>query len=491
MDLSSLDLSHQADLEAIIIRCMEDRVFFVEQMLGVVDKFDDSDNLLEKGIEDWQRDELMDLDAGDTKVTMRSGNGVGKTALVSWLALHFLLFRDDVKVIVTSPSFSQLTDGLIPEINKWIRRLPDWLQGQLEIFSERIVRRPEGKNNFISFRTARKESPEALQGIHANHVMLLVDEASGVHDTVFEAGQGTMSTRGAIVILISNPTRVSGFFYKTHTKISGWVRRHITVFQSTRVDPNFALGIAEAYGITSSQYNVKVLGNFPEGNEDAVVPRGWVEDAIGRDIRWNMSLPPVWGVDPGRGGDPSGFVALTGKCLTSIDEVNFANTMQVTGWIKKKWDKCEDRLKPVAIYVDVIGIGAGVADRLEELGLPVVAINVAELAAVSDRYVRLRAELWDGAREFFETKDCIILDTIEQKYLDKFVDEISEPTYKDHSSGRTDVESKKDLKARKVPSPNLADAFCLCMAADGAVTNGVVGDTGWKKPLNYTSLGIA
>lgn len=490
MDLSSLDLEHHADAEDIILRAMEDRVYFVEELLGVKEVIDEEGNVLENGIETWQKELLLDLDAGATKITIRSGNGVGKTALVSWLALHFELFRDDVKVIVTSPSFNQLTDGLIPEITKWANRLPDWLFNQLVFTSERIVRKPEVKNNFISFRTARKENPEALQGIHARHVMLLVDEASGVHDVVFEAGQGTLSTRGTIVILISNPTRVSGFFYKTHTRISGWLRRHITCFDSSRVDNGFAQSIADAYGLTSQQYQVKVLGNFPEGNQDSVVPRLWVEEAVGRDISPIRGIR-VWGVDPGRGGDPSGFCETFGKRLTKLDEVNFANTMQVVGWIKKKWDTTPDDEKPDNIYVDVIGIGAGVADRLEELGLPVVAVNVAELAAVSDRYVRLRAELWDQAREWFETKDCVIDDAIDDALIEKFVDEISEPQYKDHSSGRMDVESKKDLRSRQVPSPNLADAFCLCMSEDGATTNGVQGDTAWKKPLKYRQLGVA
>lgn len=491
MDLSALDLAHAADAEDIILRAMEDRVFFVEELLGVKDHYDAGEGGdFVKGVEDWQRIILQALDAGETKITIRSGNGVGKTALVSWLALHFALLRDDVKVIVTSPSFSQLNDGLIPEIQKWANKLPDWLRGQLDFFSDRVVRKPEVKNNFVSFRTARKENPEALQGVHAKHVMLLVDEASGVHDTVFEAGQGTMSTKGAIVVLISNPTRVSGFFYKTHTRIAGWLRKHITCFDSTRVDDSFAQSIADAYGLTSQQYQVKILGNFPEGNQDAVVPRAWVEEAIGRDISPYGGVK-VWGVDPGRGGDPSGFVEVEGRQITEMDEVNFANVMQVTGWIKKKWDRCPAEQRPINIYVDVIGIGAGVADRLEELGLPVVAINVAELAAVADRYVRLRAELWDQAREWFETKDCVINPEIAPRFLEKFVDEISEPQYKDHSSGRTDVESKKDMKARGIPSPNLADAFCLCMAEEGAATNGVVSDTSWKKPLHIQPIGIA
>jgi len=146
MDLSLLKLQERMHAKEIIERCMVDRVFFIEEILRVKDVYEDGGGnehllnhtdkpvpgwqLIEKGIEDWQYDVLTELDAGETKVSIRSAVGVGKTALVSWLALHFVLFRDDVKVIVTSPSFNQLQDGIIPEVRKWAGRLPPWLRDQ-------------------------------------------------------------------------------------------------------------------------------------------------------------------------------------------------------------------------------------------------------------------------------------------------------------------------------------------------------------------------
>jgi phage terminase large subunit len=484
---------------------MIDRVFYVEEVLNVKDRWrapdgefhylcrdeqsDSSWTLEERGIEDWQLEILRALDAGETRISIRSGNGVGKTALVAWLGSHFLLFRDDVKVIVTSPSFSQLNDGLIPETRKWFNRLPLWLKEQVNFTTDRATRYPENKNNFISFRTARKETPEALQGIHATHVMLLIDEASGVHDVVFEAGQGTMSTAGAIVIMISNPTRVTGLFFRTQRKLRGWFRKVVSCFESTRVDPEFPKMIADTYGLTSQQYRVKVLGEFPEGNADSVVPREWVESAVGRDVSPIRGMR-VWGVDPGRGNDPTGFCEREANIVTELEEKNFSNTMHVVGWVKKKWDALEDNEKPEMIYVDAIGIGAGVADRLEEMGLPITAINVAEVAAMEDRFVRLRAELWYNAREWFEGKGVVVSSDIDEKVVDKFIEEMSETCFKDHSSGRTDVESKRDLAARQVKSPNLADAFCLTLSEGGAMMNGIIRDTNWDKPLNYKSVGV-
>lgn len=506
MDLSFIPEDERRDALQVIERCMVDRVFFVEHVLGVQDIYEDESGneqsipsdedpppswtLAQLGIEEWQLDVLTDLDEGETKVSIRSAIGVGKTTLVSWLAIHFILFRDDVKVIVTSPSFNQLQDGIIPEVKKWIGRLPHWLKAQLDMTTERVTRKPEAANNFISFRTARKETPEALQGIHATHILLLVDEASGVHETVYEAGQGVMSTPGAITVLISNPTRVTGLFYKTHRKLKHtWRTYHVNSFSSTRVSPAFPKLMADTYGLNSQQYKVRVLGEFPEGNADSIIPRSWLEEAAVREIFPSGGETVVWGVDPGRGGDPTGFCERWGRCVHWLEELHYEDTMRVVGFVKRRWDDAD--IRPDAIYVDVIGIGAGVSDRLTELGLPVVPVNVAEMAAMKDRFVRLRAELWWEGRLFFENKGCTISSAIPELIIEKFIEEGAEPSLKDHSSGKTDVESKKDLKSRGVSSPNLFDAFNLTLAGDGAIANGGgQAVSSWNLPLSYEYKGV-
>jgi hypothetical protein len=166
--------------------------------------------------------------------------------------------------------------------------------------------------------------------------------------------------------------------------------------------------------------------------------------------------------------------------------------MQIVGHLKVKWDALAPSARPIGIYVDVIGLGAGVVDRLEELELPVVAVNVAEMAAMKDRFVRLRAELWNEAREWFETKDCWISQEIDETLVEKFIEECAEPAFKDHSTGKMDVESKKDMKSRGVESPNLADAFCLTLAEDQAIINGSFNESSnWNKPLNYKYRAVA
>lgn len=405
------------------------------------------------------------------------------TCFSSWLALHFLLFRDDVKIIVTSPSFKQMTDGLMPEVQKWIQRCPSWLSRQVEITSDRMTRVPNTKSNFISFRTARKENPEALAGVHATNVLLIVDEASGVDEIIYETGQGILSTTGAIAVLIGNPTRPYGFFYKTQTTLSDlWWCRAISCLDSTRVDAAYIESQKRTYGVDSREYRVRVLGEFPDSGADSVIPRAFVQSALDRDVVSLAGLGKkasgiVWGLDPGRGGDPTGFVERSANVVTEALELKYDNLMLTSGWVKSRWDATVPRLRPDHIYVDSIGLGAGVADRLLELGLPVIHVNVSESAAMSDRFVRLRGELWYTARAWFEKKDV----RIESGILlhNQLIEELSTVEQHFASNGKVDIESKKVMKARGVPSPNLADALVMTFAHQGAVGIGSYDAGGW------------
>ncbi|NKB39443.1 MAG: hypothetical protein GKR86_00025 [Ilumatobacter sp.] len=462
MDISGLSLRQQGAAKAIIQKCIASREFFIKEVLRV------------KHVEDWQLEVIRALDNGETKISIRSGHGVGKTCCIAWLATHFVSFRDDVKVIVTAPSADQMKDGLIPEINKWISRMPDWMSASLDATSERVVRHPEDKNNFISFRTARKEKPEALAGVHATHVMILVDEASGVDEAIYETGQGALSTPGAIAILIGNPTNPSGFFYKTQNELSDlWWTRKISCMDSSRVDENYIMSQARTYGVDSREYRVRVLGEFPESGADAVIPRTFVESAVEREIS-EVRGAVVWGVDPGRGGDATGFVERSANAITEYRELKYVDLMQTVGWISNRYNNVPYRMRPETIYVDSIGLGAGVADRLLEMGLPVVHVNVSESPSLGDRFVNMRAEIWYNMREWFEAKECRIE---RNEYTGKLVDELVSINQKFTSLGKVQLESKMEMKKRGVASPNMADALALTFSEGNEVRIGNYSDS--------------
>lgn len=482
MDVSFLSPSQQEQAKNVIEACVHSRMFFIQEILGV------------KHIEPWQREVVEALDRGETKISIRSGHGVGKTCLVAWLADHFLAFRDDVKVIVTSPSQKQLADGLLPEMVKWLNRMPSWMTRNIEVTSERITRGPNRQNNFISLRTARKENPEALAGVHATHVMILVDEASGVEEVIYETGQGALSTAGAIAILIGNPTRPYGFFYKTQTSLSDlWWTKKVSCMDSSRVDDKYIMSQARTYGVDSREYRVRVLGEFPEGGASTVIPRAFVEGAIRRydDLDTGVVVGDiVWGVDVGRGGDPSAFVERDANLVREYRELRYDNVMNVVGWIHQRWNQIPERMRPVSIYVDSISLGAGVADRLLELDLPVVHVNVAEGAALSDRYKNLRAEIWYELREWLESNEVGINPRGEA--LDKFIEELVSVEQKPpQSHGKVVLESKEDMKRRGSASPNMADALAMTFSEGGAKRLGTYSEREFEwAPQNYKAVGV-
>ena len=141
----------------------------------------------------WQVEFLNHIAAGNRRISVRSGHGVGKSTASAWAMIWYLFLRFPVKVVVTAPTSSQLYDALFAEVKRWVKVLPPMLADQLEVKQDRIEVKDANNEAFISARTSRAEQPEALQGVHSDHVMLVGDEASGIPEQVFEAASGSMS----------------------------------------------------------------------------------------------------------------------------------------------------------------------------------------------------------------------------------------------------------------------------------------------------------
>lgn len=442
-----------------------DRVKFVETVLGV------------KPVR-WQAEELAALDRGCLRLSIRSGHGVGKSTFLAWVMLHELLTCWPVKIVATAPSAPQLFDALASEVKRWVKELPEALGGLLEVSSDRISLRSSPTEAFISFRTSRAETPEALQGVHALHTLLIADEASGVPEPIFESASGSMSTPGAITILTGNPTRSFGFFYWTHTKWSDkWRCRRVSCFDSEMVDPGFVREMRERYGVDSNQYRIRVLGEFPDRDEESFIPRELVSPSLGRDIE-DVGAGVVWGLDVARFGSAASVLCKRrGKEVLEFRKWRNLDLMQLVGAVKVEFDNVDDAFRPVEIFVDAIGLGAGVSDRMRELGLPAVAVNVSESPSTVGTYMRLRDELWGRMRQWFESR------VVRMPSEEWVVEELIVPRVIYTSTGKLQLESKADMMRRGFASPDGADALALTFAHDGAAALGMV-SRGWERNVN-------
>lgn len=439
----------------------DDPVLFVETVLQVTPQ-------------KWQAEALMAI-ANNDRVAIKSGHGVGKTACLSWIVLWWLLTHYPCKAAVTANTAHQLSDVLWTEIDKWARRLPQGFKDLLEFKTDKISLKG-ATDSFAVARTSRRENPEALQGFHSENMLFICEEASGIPDVVFQVGEGAMSTAGAKTIMAGNPTRSDGFFFEAfHGQRDQWHCMTVSCEDGEYVSEDFLINMAEKYGRDSNVYRVRVLGEFPTQSDDVLLPLHLVEESLKRDVEPSPTTPVVWGLDVARfGSDRSALAKRQGQVLVEpVKSWQNKDLMEMAGIILSEYEATTYRLKPQAIYIDAIGIGAGLADRLRELDLPAVAISVSETASLKDRFNRLRDELFWNCREWFEARDCHMPDD------QTLISELTAIRYKYLSNGKLKIESKDEMKRRGQRSPDLADAFVLSFAEQGAVAGG------WSR--GYTS----
>jgi phage terminase large subunit len=398
----------------------------------------------------WQEAANRALAHGHTRLSIRSGHGVGKSTWAGATMCWFANTRAPLKIGVTAPSAPQLFDALWAETRVVFNRLPPAWRDLWSIDADRIKLKSAPDECFITARTARADKPEALQGLHSANLMLVVDEASAVDQAVFEAAGGSMSTPGAITILTGNPTRSTGFFWRTHNlERDRWWTRRVSATDSPRVATDFVDEIRDRYGEASNAYRVRVLGEFPLSEDDTLIPADLVDSAMERDI-FAEAAPEIWGVDVSRfGADSSVLIKRRGNLVAEPPRRwQGIDTMALAGVIKAEFDMLPPPNRPQLIVVDVIGLGAGVVDRLTEQGLPVLGLNVGEVPSMAGRFVRMRDELWVRVREWLESRRARL------PYDDKLRADLCAPRVSYMSDGRMLVESKQQLRSRGYASPD-------------------------------------
>jgi phage terminase large subunit len=436
-----------------IARWRESPELFCREALGVT------------SFEAWQL-EALEAYATQDRISIRSGHGVGKSAMLSWIVLHFLCTRFPCKVPVTGSNYDQLKATLWAELAAWFRRMPQSLQDQWELGAESIAMRAAPRESFAVLRTASKERAQNLAGFHSENVLVVVDEASAVDDLIYEVLGGALTTAGAKLLLTGNPTQGAGYFFRSHNENRAqWWTRKVSCLDVDRVSPAWVEEQRLAYGEQSNVFRVRVLGEFPRSDEDGVIPLDLIEAAVGRPVG-TIDVRPIWGLDVARYGDDSTALAKRqgNSLMEPVREWRNKDTQEVAGIVLNEWMETPANMRPSAIAIDVIGIGAGVFDvlkrveRLKDNGTVVSAVNVAEGSSRSERYERLRDQLWFDARDWFAARDCKLADD------QPTMGELAGPRYKIQPSGKLKVESKDDMKARGIRSPNRADAFVMTFA---------------------------
>ena len=427
------------------------------------------------GVRLWEKqEEVLNALTTHRRVAVKAGNGLGKGFCAAVAVLWFMHVHQDAAIALsTAPTFRQVRHILWRQIHRLYRPAAKTLGG--EMFHTRWDLSPERYALGLS-----ADAADQFQGFHSPNVLIIVDEAEGVTEEIYEGIESVMTSADPLLLLIGNPTTMTGAFRRAFYEERG-IYRNITI--SALDCPNVRAGRILIPGLTTAQwveerrniwkedsllYRARVLGEFSDHGNDTLFRIKDLEAAISNGIleaeSWSVDGEPVHApaipstddviiaVDVARfGSDSSVILRRRGDCVEDIQDLRDQDTMQLSGRVAASIREHN----PAYVLVDEIGIGAGVVDRLRELGHPVHGINVARKPRDEKSFANLRAEGYWSLAERFKSGRLIIPDD------SQLLSQLSTLRYNYDSQGRIKIESKDDIRNRGLPSPDRADALML------------------------------
>jgi hypothetical protein len=415
------------------------------------------------------QDEILSFFPKHRRVCVRGPHGLGKTALISWQTLWFALTRDgeDWKAPTTASAWRQLSKFLWPEIHKWARRL-NWAKLERLPFKDKqeLLDLSLKLSTGEAFALASDNS-SMIEGAHAQNLLYVFDESKEIPPQTWDSAEGAFANGDTYWLAYSTPGEPLGRFYEIQSCRPGyqdWKVRHVTLdecIKAGRISPQWVEDRKAQWGEESAVYQNRVMGEFASSDEDGVIPLAWVEQANQRWQEWNESEKKEefvsLGCDIARGGeDKTVLAARYGNVITEIRRYSKQDTMQTTGYIAGIMNANK---KGVAV-IDVIGIGAGVFDRLRENGIRASAFNAGEATRWRDRsnelgFINCRAAGWWNLRELLQNGEIALPPD------DKLTGDLTAPKWRVSSGGKIQIESKDDIKKRIGRSTDDGDAVVM------------------------------
>ena len=404
------------------------------------------------------------------KVAVKSGHKIGKSSCSALLALWWVTYRPNGRVLFTSSSDRQVREILWPEVKAFHGRAIIPLGGDVREGPEGGIRWPDGRS-IIGFTSSEVEKYAGFSGAD---LLIVADEASGISYETFEVFEGNLAGGGTLLML-SNPTRTDGYFHDSFDDpdfealtISSWGAAHACL--NGEVPEGTGLATVEycremrrRHGENSPTYKVRVLGDFVDIANDRFIPISKVKEA---QERWTNEPPRAGetkvGVDVARfGGDRSVIVWSRGnwvsipKILLGSDTVEVADAVEAVVNEAKLPHEAE-----IDVRIDVANSGGGVADILKRReGINVVEYTGSD-SSVHREYHRMRDCHWGSLRGFLDSGGRVPPD----KDVALLARDIAAPKVGYDDKGKIQVESKKEIRKRfKGKSTDIADAIALAV----------------------------
>ena len=426
-----------------------------------------AENVLHERVWSKQKKMLRAIRDGD-RVAVRSGHKTSKTRSMAILALWWVFYwhlrGEDARTAISSASFDQVKKALWREITAMYRRSPEYQEfcPKPPSLDPSTGLNLSMGNQVFGFSTME---PERAAGVSSPHILYLLDEASGIENSIFEAMEGNMAG-GAKMFMASQATRMTGFFYDAFNKHARyWDTIKLSSMDSPNVTGEMAIpGLAtrkwcdeklDMWGSDSIAYRVRVLGEFPGASDDSVLD---ADALLASTERWaTTSATGILeiGVDVARFGDDESVIqpvrgqhAHIPTILTNRDGVYVARKIvEVVRNLRRDTDQ------NIRVKIDVVGLGSSPVDHLlsldvaRELGIVVVPIHVQSNAIDDDNYSDTGSEMSFLLAHWVRGGGAVPEDeTLREELLSN--------VYTLDAKGRRKVMNKKDVKKLIGRSPD-------------------------------------
>ena len=411
-----------------------------------------------------------------------SAHSMGKSIVAASLACYWMMTYEDAKVVILAPTANQVQNVLF----RYIRTA-----GRGANLAGRLLDTPRWEiaaEHFAIGLSPRRSSAEdiaGLQGYHSPHLLVIMDEATGLPRLVWDAVMGLATSDENRVLAIANPIEQAGPFWEACNSpnwhcitISAFEHPNITTGENIipgAATRNWITQCAEEWASEAPEstpgaiqipwtgkwylpqaiFYAKVMGIAPEQAEDQLIKLSWVVDAQNRILE-QKHVETIAGLDPARmGGDTSVLLIRYGNQVVHIRRYNGIDLTRLA-------DQVAIELHEYGVskcYVDSIGLGAGLYDYGRRIGLPMIEVNVSRAALQRRRFANLRAECWWRLRELLrEGKIQIPDDSL-------LAGDLTAPKYFPDMYQRIQIESKDEIRARIKRSPDTGDALALSYAS--------------------------
>jgi hypothetical protein len=416
------------------------------------------------GPDEWQAKQLMEIgeaikadpDNYSIQEAIASGHGIGKSAEVAWIVLWAMSTRPHLAGWVTANTQNQLTKKTWREVSVWHNRAINkhWFKWT----ATRFYQVDHAETWGIDAIPWSKDNSEAFAGLHERYVLIIMDEASGIDNIIWEVSEGAMTTPMAMWFVFGNPTQNTGRFRECFgSRKKRWNTRQIDSRQCKMTNKAKIQQWLEDEGEDSDFFRVRVRGVFPRLGSTQLINSESVLAAQNEklDVDEYIYHPMVMGVDVARFGQDETVISIRqGRKLLEQIKYRGLDNMQVSGRVGEIYRKYG---RVSTIFIDEVGVGAGVMDFLRMKSYPVIGINGGSKADEDKKYFNRNAEMWHRMKEWIEGGADIPNDN-------DLGEQLYSRNYDYDPKERIRLEKKDDMKERGLASPDRADSLAMTFA---------------------------